>query len=252
MPARAVLLLLLSAAATTAAATAAVSNGLGDFLTAVTGRGYRALGGDVWGCVALRLPPGSHLRRDAAGRGAGEPAPLWVARAMREDAGALELTECLLDKQLLDAAMLASYAGHLAAAAVAGAGVGEDDPLGLLRKLLPASGGRGLDYTRDRSLLAPLPPQQPPPPQRTTAAPAAASGGPAPVFCTPPHAEAAASPADVDPLMDWQRSMSESADGFTLLHAALSHEKGVLRHRSVQDLLCVPGGGGGGGGGRLP
>jgi hypothetical protein len=89
------------------------------------------------------------------------------------------------------------------------------------------------DYTRDRSLLAPLPPppQSPQPPPRA----ASLAGGPAPVFCTPPHASA--HPGGEDPLMDWQRSMTESADSFTLLHAALTHDKDVLRHRSVQDLL---------------
>jgi len=223
--------LLITAAAATAAA--ATSNGLGDFLTIATGRAYHSLGAGVWACVDAHLPPGSPLRLDAAGRGAGEPPPTWVARALREDPAVVELTECLLDARLLDGAMLTSYAGHLAAAAVAGAGVSEDEPLGLLRKLLSASGGRGLDYTRDRSLLAPLPP----PPQSLQPPPRAASlaGGPAPVFCMPPHASA--HPGGEDPLMDWQRSMTESADSFTLLHAALSHDKDVLRHRSVQDLL---------------
>lgn len=225
-------LLLIAAAAGAAAAHPGTSNGLGDFLTIATGRVYNSLGAGVWGCVDAHLPPGSPLRLDAAGRGAGEPPPTWVARAMREDPAVVELTECLLDARLLDGAMLTSFAGHLAAAAVAGAGVSEDEPLGLLRKLLSASGGRGLDYTRDRSLLAPLPPppQSPQPPRAASLA-----GGSAPVFCTLPHASA--HPGGEDPLMDWQRSMTESADSFTLLHAALSHDKDVLRHRSVQDLL---------------
>ena len=37
--------------------------------------------------------------------------------------------------------------------------------------------------------------------------------------------------------MDWQRSMTDTADAFTILHVALSHEKAVLRHRDVQYLL---------------
>ena len=64
------------------------------------------------------------------------------------------------------------------------------------------------------------------------------NGAPFPTtFCTAPHANMSTRPEAVDPLLDWQRTMSGSSDASNLLHHALAHEKTPLRHRDVQNLL---------------
>lgn len=143
------------------------------------------------------------------------PQHSYLSRIIKADEGAPQLTECLLDGGLIEPSLLRFFSGHFAQAAITSAGVQEDDPVSLLRKLLP-TGAATLDYTRDRSILAPL--------RTTTTATVGANGrssgsqDPSPKFCTPPYAELADKPQDVDPLLDWQRTMTEvSAVDRTLL-----------------------------------
>jgi hypothetical protein len=186
----------------------------------------RSLGGDVWKCVDAHLPLRSELRGDDDGLGAGEPPHAFLTRHIARDDGVPELTRCLLEHGAVDAAFLQFYAGHVAQAAVTAAGGDEVDPVGLLRRVLPA-GAASLDYTRDRSILA----------SSASSGGDRRSGGGGPLLCTPPNVNATSEPGAADPLIDWQRALTDTSDCYNLLHHAIAHEKTVLRHRDVQNLL---------------
>lgn len=186
----------------------------------------RSLGGDVWKCVDAYLPLRSELRADDAGLSDGEPPHAFLTRHITRDDGVAELTRCLLEHGAVDASFLQFYAGHVAQAAVTAAGGDEVDPVGLLRRVLPA-GAASLDYTRDRSILASA---------GSRGRGGTGSGG-GPLMCTPPNVNSTLAPALADPLIDWQRSLTDTADCYNLLHHAIAHEKTVLRHRDVQNLL---------------
>ena len=189
---------------------AAVPDALGDFLTASTGLSYRDLGAPVWACSDA-LPAASPLRSDGMSGGKpGEPKEVYVARVISRELGASELFACLLEAGFVSYELLERAGPDLALATITASGRDARDPVRPLRLMLEAAPS-SLVYSRDQALLLGLS-------TRTEA----------PVFCTPPLAP---------PALDWLRTSSQTADAFTLLHAALAHDKQALRHRSVQDLL---------------